>query len=135
MKPLTITCTLRFLALLAGLVMDASACSCATVGSNPPCQAAWGVAAVFTGTVVEITEPSLVVPPQTGASTSGRQTVNDPRQPQLPWPKRIIRMKLGEAFTGVDPPRRKSKSPRAGAAAIADIRSRPAWIMLSTRTG
>ncbi|HYR90903.1 MAG TPA: carboxypeptidase regulatory-like domain-containing protein [Terriglobia bacterium] len=100
---MTITCTLMFLALLAAPVMDASACSCATVGSNPPCQAAWGVAAVFTGTVVEITEPSLVVPPQTGASTSGRQTVNDPRQPQLPWPKRIIRMKLGEAFTGVDP--------------------------------
>src|SRR5439155_14081472 len=63
MKPLTITCTLMFLALLAAPVMDASACSCATVGSNPPCQAAWGVAAVFTGTVVEITEPSLVVPP------------------------------------------------------------------------
>src|SRR5436853_1034278 len=80
---------------------SAWACSCAPIGSNPPCQAAWGVSAVFTGTVTDITEPSPISPPPRGSgATTGRRLANEPN-PSLPPRNRVVHMQLGEAFFGV----------------------------------
>jgi Carboxypeptidase regulatory-like domain len=73
------------------------------MGTGPPCQAAWSAAAVFTGTVIDITEPPPPPRPETrGGTASARRTVNDP-VPLLPWPKRVVRIQLREVLTGVDP--------------------------------
>ncbi len=76
------------------------ACSCAAIGSNPPCQAAWNASAVFTGTVIDIAEP-LIAPQPSSGSTTGRQIANAPRPP-LPRRMRIVRLQVGEVFSGVE---------------------------------
>jgi len=87
---------LGFLVLLA--TPSAWACSCA--GSNPPCQAAWEVSAVFTGTVIDVAQPSITAQPSSG-STTGRQMANAPR-PALTPPVRTVRLQLGEVLNGVE---------------------------------
>src|SRR5438876_9309680 len=80
---------LGFLVLLA--TPSAWACSCAPTGSNPPCQAAWEVSAVFTGTVIDVAQPSITAQPSSG-STTGRQMANAPR-PVLTPPRQTVRLR------------------------------------------
>src|SRR5689334_6608825 len=77
------------------------ACSCGVFGSNPPCQAAWNASADFTGTVVDITQPSPVPVPNVSTDRTGRRSVNDPPVAFVS-PKKIIRIKVGEALRGVN---------------------------------
>ena len=87
---------------LAGSLGSAWGCSCGVIGSNPPCQAAWNASAVFTGTVLDIIEPSPPpIPSASTSSTSGRRTVNDPPLP-IVAEKRIVHIKIGEVLTGVN---------------------------------
>src|SRR5882672_73494 len=93
--------TLALVALLAAPFTPGQACSCMEPG--PPCQAAWAVTAVFTGIVIDIREPAPPAPPAPPAAqgqASARRMIGDPT---LPWPKRVVRMRLGEVLTGVSP--------------------------------
>jgi hypothetical protein len=76
------------------------ACSCGVIGSNPPCQAAWNVSAVFTGTVIDIAEPSIA-PQAPSGSTTGRQLANAPRPPLQPQ-MRAVRLQVGEVLNGIE---------------------------------
>jgi hypothetical protein len=93
---------LGLIALFAAACAPIWACSCGSIGSNPPCQAAWSATAAFTATVIGITEPAPPRPPDNGGPSLGRQTRSNPI-PSPPWPKRVVRMQLGEVLTGVDP--------------------------------
>lgn len=96
---------MRILALIAVLGMPGVpvwACSCA-LNPNPPCQAAWDVSAVFTGTVIDITEPQPprpVSPPFSGERVTARRSAADPPRSDV-FRKREIRLSLGEVLTGI----------------------------------
>ena len=88
---------MRILFVLGFLARGAWACSCSvSPAGNPPCQAAWQYDAVFTGTVEEINDPGLpiahaIVPPAIS--------------PQ--YPQRKVRIKIADAFRGIDPGQRE----------------------------
>jgi hypothetical protein len=91
---------MRILVLSMLLASPVWACSC--IGSGPPCQAAWMSSAVFTGKVIEITEPPRAMPlPSTGGNATGRRLANDPTPPPA-RPLRVVRLQIGEVLTGVD---------------------------------
>ena len=54
---------------------------------------------MFTGTVIDITEPP---PPKTEArgQALSRRAADD--LPPSPWPKRVVRMKIGDVLSGVE---------------------------------
>lgn len=96
---------MRILALIAVLGMPGVpvwACSCAA-NPNPPCQAAWDMSAVFTGTVTDITEPQPHRPvslPFSGERVTARRTAGDPPPPDV-FRKREIRLSVDEVLTGI----------------------------------
>ena len=95
---------MRVMVLIALLVAPLAplwACSCVPE-FGPPCQAAWTATAVFTGTVIDIAEPAPPQP-QTAGPKPIRTPIYDSSARPLPWPKRIVRMRIGEVLTGVDP--------------------------------
>jgi hypothetical protein len=101
------TSPIRKLSICAGFLLlvtapSAWACSCAPIGSNPPCQATWDVSAVFTGMVTDImgTRP-IIAQPENGKSTAGRQRADAPI-PTLTLPQRTVRLQIGEVLTGVE---------------------------------
>jgi hypothetical protein len=58
--------------------------------------------AVFSGKVIEITEPPRPTPlPSTGGNATGRRLANDPA-PLPTRPLRVVRLQIGEVLTGVD---------------------------------
>src|SRR3954471_23737714 len=82
---------MRVLLVLGFFAAKAWGCSCAgsPVG-NPACQSAWQHDAVFTETVMDITQPGLPIAPL------GR-----------PFPQRRVRLRIAEAFVGLDPQQRE----------------------------
>jgi hypothetical protein len=63
--------------------------------------------AVFTGKVLDSTEPPLPMPlPSAGGTSSGRRLANDPA-PLPARPLRVVRLQVGEVFTGVDAAQRE----------------------------
>src|SRR5215475_3494085 len=90
--------------LLVVFVLRLEACSCSTPGT--PCSAAALSAAVFTGTVLDITfHPRLPLPAQnTGPGSTGRLASRPSvdRPPNLQRPLRTIRIQLAEVLTGVE---------------------------------
>lgn len=77
------------------------ACSCA--GPGTPCSAAGNAAAVFTGTVLAVTDPvwPQSVPLSSSAQPAGRR-IADFRHP-LPRSLRVVRLQVREVLNGVDP--------------------------------
>ena len=75
-------CVFLFLAMIAVFVPQALACSCGR--THLPCEAAWNAAAEFTGSVMDVTDPTV--------HTSWPS-----------WPKRTIRIKLTQMVTGLEP--------------------------------
>ncbi len=86
--------------LLVSLIPTSSLWACSCAGKGPPCQMAWTAAAVFTGTVVEITEPR--VPTINNESTTGRRMAADPAV-SMPSPRRTVRFQVANVLTGVEP--------------------------------
>ena len=79
------------------------ACSCAVnPAGNRPCQAAWESAAVFSGTVIDITGPMVVplAPLQEGGRALARPTTNDPPRPPA-FPKLQVRLRVNEVVNGL----------------------------------
>src|ERR1700739_3704735 len=91
------------IALLLAPLAPVWACSCAP-GSQPPCQAAWNYAAVFTGTVIDIADPAPPPHPQTAVAKSTRPSmIYSSAAPPLSSHKRVVRLQIAEVLTGVDP--------------------------------
>jgi hypothetical protein len=80
---------MRIVFLLGFLPAFGWGCSCmVSPTGTPPCQSAWAYDAVFTGMVVEVTEPE-------------RPSVA-PLEPAA-FPQRKVRIRITEALTGIDP--------------------------------
>ncbi len=86
--------------LLVSLIPTSSLWACSCAGKGPPCQMAWTADAVFTGTVVEITEPR--VPTINNGSPTGRRMATDPAV-SMPSRKRTVRIQVADVLTGVEP--------------------------------
>ena len=77
------------------------ACSC--VGQGTPCSGAGNAAAVFTGTVLEVTDPAWPRPGEiTSSALSNRRRAVDSVNP-LPRPLRVVRMQVREVLSGIGP--------------------------------
>lgn len=90
--------------LLAIVLMSAPltrllACSC--LGPGTPCSAAGSAAAVFTGRVLDITDPGRPIPVGNTGPALAKRRSGDPVSP-LPRPLRVVRIQLGEVLSGVD---------------------------------
>src|SRR5258708_24462301 len=97
---------MRMLFVLGFLAAQAWGCSCAVSPTGtPPCQSAWRYDAVFTGTVLEITDPGLPVAPlgQVNGGTGRAENRSTGGASPLPFPQRKVRMKITQALAGLDP--------------------------------
>jgi hypothetical protein len=84
--------------LLACLAAPAYACSC--MGSGPPCQELARSNAVFTGKVIDITEP-LVGEPSKVFPRSSRRERRDRELASAAYPRRRVRFEIREVMAGL----------------------------------
>jgi hypothetical protein len=95
--------TMVLIALFLAPLAPVWACSCSPI-SEPPCQAAWNYAAVFTGKVIDIADPAPAQPQTAGPKPVRSFIYNDsPSRPPFPTHNRVVRIQIAEVLTGVDP--------------------------------
>ena len=91
------------IALLLAPLAPVWACSCSPI-SEPPCQAAWNYTAVFTGTVIDFAEPAPAQSQTVGPKPIRPSIYYDsPSRPPFSSHNRLVRIKIAEVLTGVDP--------------------------------
>jgi len=94
---------LVLIALLLSTLIPVWACSCGPL-TEPPCQAAWNYSAVFTGTVVTVTDPAAPPPPpQTAGSPPARLMYYPSTTPVFSSRNRVVRVQIAEVLNGIEP--------------------------------